>query len=72
MKGASGYEISYSTNRKFKNEKVKKAGQKKNAVQISKLKGRKTYYVRVRAYKKVGDATKYGKYSKTVRMEVKK
>lgn len=72
VKGASGYEISYSTNRKFKNEKVKKAGQKKNAVQISKLKGRKTYYVRVRAYKKVGDATKYGKYSKTVRVEVKK
>ena len=71
VKGASGYEISYSANRKFKNDKTKMVGKKRNTVKISKCKSKKTYYVRVRAYKKVGNAVKYGKYSKAVRVKVR-
>ncbi|MGN0141380.1 MAG: Ig domain-containing protein [Roseburia sp.] len=52
----SGYEIQYSTNKNFKGNTVSTVKIEKNSTQskkISKLKAKKTYYVRVRTYKTV-------------------
>ena len=53
-KEVTGYEIQYSTSKKFKSAKkvtIKKA--KTTSATIKKLKAKKTYYVRVRTYKPV-------------------
>lgn len=73
---AEGYEIQYSTTNKFKKGKNTKTvvskGNKKFTKTITKLKSKKTYYVRVRAYINQGNGEKiYGKYSKTVKVKVK-
>ncbi|MBR1988933.1 MAG: fibronectin type III domain-containing protein [Firmicutes bacterium] len=50
----SGYEVMYSTNKNFFGGKtVKVNGYKKTSVKIKKLQSKKTYYVKVRAYKSV-------------------
>ena len=70
--GAAGYEIKYSTNKKFKKsvKTVRFTGKSKT---ISKLKKNKTYYVKVRAYKKDANGNKvYGKYSKVKKIKIKK
>ena len=46
----SGYQIQISMNRKFKNAKTKRLSKKKNKFIIKKLKRKKRYYVRIRAY----------------------
>ena len=49
-----GYEVMYSTNKDFFGSKtVKVNGYKKTSVKIKKLQSKKTYYVKVRAYKSV-------------------
>ena len=62
----NGYQIQLATNKKFtKNRKlvtVKKY--KKVSKKVTKLKGRKKYYVRVRTYKKVGGVRYYSPWSK--------
>lgn len=69
ISGVTGYEIQYSTDKKFKkNVKSKKIkGASKTSLTVKKLKAKKTYYVRVRAYKtvKVNSKTKtvYGSWS---------
>lgn len=69
--GATGYEISYATNKKFKSAKKKTS--KKTTYTLKKLKKGKTYYVRVRSYKKVGKSTMiYSDYCKTVKIKVKR
>lgn len=63
QKKISGFEIQYSTTRKFKKAKIVKAGKSKTSKKIKKLKAKKTYYIRVRTYKKI-KGTKYkGKWS---------
>ena len=52
VKGVTGYQIKYSTNKKFKGAKSKYV--KKNSATIKKLKSKKTYYFRVKAYKMNG------------------
>lgn len=47
----TGYELQYSTSRKFKGAKTIKA--KTTSKKITKLKARKKYYVRIRTYKNV-------------------
>ena len=47
VSGAKGYEVQYSTNKKFKKAKTKTT--KKTSLTIKNLK-KKTYYVRIRAY----------------------
>lgn len=47
-KGAAGYELCYSTSKKWKNSK--KLTVKKTKLTLKKLKKKKMYYVRVRAY----------------------
>lgn len=73
VSNASGYAIQYSTSKKFKKPvtvKVKKA--KTTSTTLKKLKKRKTYYVRVRAYKTVNGTTYYGKYSSVKKVRIKK
>ena len=72
--GASGYLISYSTDKKFKKgvKKVVISSGKTTSRTIKNLKGKKTCYVKVRAFKTSGKSRVYGKYSKTVSVRVKK
>lgn len=67
---ATGYQIKYSTNKKFKNAKSVKTT--KTSYTIKKLKKKKTYYVKVRAYRKVNGKTYYGSYSGVKKITVKK
>ncbi len=70
VSGATGYEVTYATNNKFtKNKKTVKV--KKNKVTINKLKSKKKYFVKVRAYKKVKGNVSYGKWSKVVKKKVR-
>ena len=72
---AKGYEIAYSTGKKFKKASTKKITIKKQKTiskTVKKLKKGKTYYVKVRAYR-VADGKKiYGKWSKVVSAKIKK
>ena len=72
VSGAKGYEISYSTDKKFK-KAVTKKNTAKTSYTISKLKKRKTYYVRIRAYKVDSTGKKvYGKYSSVKKIKISK
>lgn len=64
-KKISGIEIQYSTSRKFTDAKsvVKKAKKTATFKNITKLKSRKTYYVRVRSYKKINGKKHVSKWS---------
>lgn len=66
----NGYEIVLSTKKNFKN--AKKVITKKHVVTMKKLKAGKKYFVKVRAFKKVGNKTIYGKYSTAKKVIVKK
>ena len=72
VSGAKGYEISYSTDKKFK-KVVTKKNTAKTSYTISKLKKGKIYYVRIRAYKMDSTGKKvYGKYSSVKKVKVSK
>lgn len=63
VKGADGYRIVYSTDKKLK-KSVKKASTSKTSYTLKKLSGGKKYYVKVQAYKKDKNGKKvYGGYS---------
>ncbi len=66
---ADGYQIAYSTSKKMKGKKTKLI--KKKKVVLKKLKKR-TYYVRVRAYKTENAKKVYGAWSKLAKVKVKK
>lgn len=66
----SGYEVILSTKKNFKN--AKKITTKKNVVTVKKLKTGKKYFVKVRAFKKVGNKKIYGNYSTVKKVIVKK
>lgn len=68
---ANGYCVQYSTNKKFKKAKTKLT--KKRKLTIKKLKKKKTYYIRVRAYRLDEKGKKiFGPYSKTKKIKIKK
>ena len=69
VSGATGYEVMYAKNNKFKGKKTVTV--KKNKVTLKKLKPKKKYFVKVRAYKTINGNTYYGKWSKTVKVKVK-
>ena len=75
IKNVSGYEIQYSTSKKFTKKTTKTVttkGKKAKSKTISKLKRKKTYYVRIRAYQNQSQGEKfYGSYSKTLKVKVK-
>lgn len=66
------YEIQYSTSKKFKAGKTKTKRTKKTKYTITKLKNKKTYYIRVRAYRYQFGERVYGKWSKVKRLKIKK
>lgn len=76
-KQLSGYEVQYSTSKKFSKKNTKTSSVKKTASQrsISKLKSKKRYYVRIRTYKIVKFGKKkikiYSSWSKTKNIVVK-
>lgn len=72
VSGAKGYQITYATNSKFtKGKKV--VNTTKRTKTIQKLKKGKTYYVRVRAYKKDSTGRKvYGEYSTVKKIKITK
>ena len=73
-KEATGYEVSYSTDGKFKKDtkKVLIGKVKKTSTTIRKLKKGKKYYVKIRAYKKKGSKKIYGFYSAVKSLKIKK
>lgn len=68
-----GYQIQCSQKKDFSsgNKTVKVKGMKKTTKRISKLTSKKTYYVRVRTFKKVGKTTYYSAWSKVKKAKVK-
>ena len=67
--GVTGYQITYSLNKKFKNKKS--VNVKKTSAVLKKLKSGRTYYVKVRAFKKVNNTRIYGKYSTVKKVRVR-
>ena len=74
-KNCDGYQIYYSRNKKFKNAKklliAKKTKKIKGEKTIKKLTSNKTYYVKIRAYKKVKGKRYYGNFSVIRKVKVK-
>lgn len=69
----SGFQIQYAQNKKFtKKKKSKMVGGWTSLKIITKLKKGKTYYVRVRAYKKSSGKKIYGKWSKIKKIKIRK
>ena len=70
---ATGYEIQYATNSKFANaKKVTITNNKTDKTTISKLSGKKKYYVRVRSYTTVNGTKYYGAWSVSKSVTTKK
>ncbi len=68
--GADGYQICYSTDKSMKkNAKTVKAAASKSKVTLKSLK-KKTYYVKVRSFNKVGGKTYYGAWSKSIKKKI--
>ena len=70
---ATGCQIRCATNAKFKKAKtvtVKKST--KTSAKVTKLKGKKKYFVQIRTYKTVGDTTCYSAWSKAKTVVTKK
>ncbi len=69
---AGGYQVQYALNKKFtKSRKGKKVSASKKTVTLTGLKSKKTYYVRIRPYKKVSGSTLYGAWSTVKKVKVK-
>ncbi len=72
-KGIKGYEIQYSTDKKFEND-VKTVNinkTKTTSKTIKKLKSKKKYYIRIRTFKKSGGKKTYSSWSKAKNVKVK-
>lgn len=76
--GVKGYQVQYSTSKKFKKKATKTKvykGNKKFTKTIKKLKGKKTYYVRIRTFKTATingkSAVVYSNWSKTKKVKTK-
>ena len=73
VKGIKGYQIQYSTNKKFKkgNKTITVKSAKSTSATIKKLKSKKKYYVRMRTYKIVNGKKVYSAWSKAKSVKVK-
>ena len=70
---ATGYEIQYATNSKFtRAKKVTITNNKTDKTTVSKLSGKKKYYVRVRSYTTVKGTKYYGTWSASKSVTTKK
>lgn len=68
---ASGYQIKYAKSKKFSKAKVKTVSSKVTKKTLTKLSKKKTYYVKVRAYKKVDGKKYYGSWSSVKKIKTK-
>ena len=68
--GVKGYQICYSTSKKWKGKKQKLVS--KNKAVIKNLKKKKTYYFRVRAYRLEGKKKVYGVWSSVKKIKIRK
>lgn len=72
VKNATGYEVYQSMKKNSGYKKVKTITQnKKVTYKAGKLKKKKTYYFKIRTYRKAGGTTYYGNYSNVKKMKVK-
>lgn len=71
IKNAKGYQIKYSTSKKFGKKVTKTINSKKIKVTLKKLKAKKKYYIKARAYTKFYGEKIYGKWSKVKTVKVK-
>jgi hypothetical protein len=68
----TGYQIQYSTNKNFSGAKSVTVGNAKTVSQtITKLSAKKTYFVRIRTYKKVKKTNYYSKWSAASKVKTK-
>ncbi|MCM1115236.1 MAG: secretory protein, partial [Clostridium sp.] len=70
----TGYQIQYSTDKNFKknNKTVTVSSNKTTSKTISKLSGKKKYYVRIRTYKTVSGTKYYSSWSSVKTVTTKK
>lgn len=73
VKYAAGYRVEYSTSSKFTSKRTKKLNTTRTNCTIGKLTKNKTYYIRVKAYKKdsIGSYV-YGKSSAVKKIKIKR
>jgi hypothetical protein len=71
VSGESGYQIYYSTDKSGDYKKLTNVGADKTKSTATKLKSGKTYYFKVRAYKKVDGKTIYGSFSSVKSVKIK-
>lgn len=73
ISGVKGYQIQYSSDKKFKknNKSVTVTKQKTTKASVKKLKSKKKYYVRVRTYKTVNGKKIYSSWSKVKSVKTK-
>ena len=69
---AGGYQVQYALNSSFTSSKKTKAvGGSKTSVTLTGLKSKKTYYVRIRSYKKVSGSKWYSSWSSVKKVKTK-
>ena len=72
LSGVNGYIVEYSLKRTFKNVKTKKIKKNAKKCTIKKLKSKKKYFFRIKAYKNYGSGkVSYGAYSTIKKVKVK-
>ncbi|MBR1752033.1 MAG: leucine-rich repeat domain-containing protein [Ruminococcus sp.] len=74
VSGVTGYQVTYSTSKKFTKAATKTAavkGAAKTSKTIKSLKKGKTYYIKVRSYKTVSGKKYYSSYTKVKKIKVK-
>lgn len=69
--GVNGYQIIYSIGKKFSSKKTVSVSSSRSSYTITKLKSRKTYYVKIRSYKVIKGKRYYSNYSKVKTVRVK-
>jgi len=72
IKNVKGYQIKYSTSKKFKKNVTDTLTTSKTKVVLKKLKKGKIYYVKARAYVKDGSKKIYGNFSDVKKKKIKK
>ncbi|WP_297130883.1 GH25 family lysozyme [uncultured Eubacterium sp.] len=72
VSGASGYQVMWSTYKNFsKNYKTKSVKAKYSSKTVTTAQSKKTYYVRVRAYKTISGKKVYSQWSNTKKVKTK-
>jgi hypothetical protein len=72
-KGVGGYEIWYANDKKLKKgRKIMDVKASSKAITIKKLSKNKTYYVKIRGYKKINKRKVYGAWSKRKSVKITK